>query len=82
MQPIVPDEVLAKTTKCPSDFSCLETGACGDVEKCRVDQANGENVLFLASRKYVNCPYRIHYGGSIVCTCPTHYAIYKQFSET
>ena len=78
MKSVVPDSVLARTTKCRNDFSCPKTGTCGEPEKCRVQKADGENVLFLALNAYVNCPYHVHFGDTMICTCPTHYAIHKQ----
>lgn len=73
----VPDATLEETTQCPLDFVCLSTGECGVSDKCTVDYANGENVLFLTSKEPVSCPYRIHFAHGLLCTCPAHFAIYQ-----
>jgi len=68
----VPDAVKHETNGCPCDFACLATARCGDPEKCKVDYANGKNVLVLASNEPVSCPYRISFGYRQICTCPNH----------
>jgi hypothetical protein len=74
----VPVEVLAKTIDCPQNLSCLlNDGQCGDPNECKVDYANGENVLFLESKKAIPCPYRINFADGIICRCPTHFYLHK-----
>jgi len=78
----VPDEILKKTTKCPHEFSCLKysnSGHCDDHKMCEVEYADGKNVLFLETKKAPICPYRLSFAFSQVCTCPTHFEIYKQY---
>jgi hypothetical protein len=74
----VPDSVIKQTTKCEHNFSCLETGKCGDKPMCKVDYADGDNVTFLQDKEDAFCSYRVPFGFSQVCTCPTHYAIQQQ----
>jgi len=73
----VPDAVKHETNGCPRDFACLATARCGDPEKCKVDYVNGKNVLVLASKEPVSCPYHISFGYRQICTCPTHFYIYS-----
>ncbi len=72
----VPKEILTLTTKCQHEFSCLESGKCGEREMCEVSYANGPYVLFLKSKINEECPYRASIGFSKVCSCPTHYNSY------
>lgn len=74
----VPDSVLKETTKCTHDFACLSSGQCGDPDHCAVQYANGDNVLILVSKKEISCPYRIQFGPTLLCVCPTHFALYTQ----
>jgi len=74
----IPESVREETKMCPHDFACLTTGRCGDPDKCNVDYAVEKNILFLTSDEYVFCPYRIFFGHRLLCTCPTHFAIYRQ----
>jgi len=75
----ISDQVLQETTRCPNNFSCLFSGQCGDPDECKVQMANGKNVLFLKSKKALACPYRLPFGKAQICTCPTHFAIYKKY---
>ena len=74
----ISNTVREEAKLCPNDRQCLETGQCGDREECQVWYADGENMLFLASRACVECPYRITWAGYAVCRCPVHYALVKQ----
>ncbi len=78
MKSHVPDCVLNGTTKCAHNFSCIETSKCGDKEMCKVEYANGGQILFLKDRKYSDCPYRLLFGDRQICRCPTHYALHTQ----
>jgi len=69
---------VKKTTKCKHNFSCLETGNCGDRSICEVEYANGDPVLFLKTTEGTMCRYRVNFANKQVCMCPTHYQIYTQ----
>jgi hypothetical protein len=71
----VPDDVLKVTTKCPRKFSCLTSDQCDDHKMCEVEHIMGTNVMFLKDKQQAYCPYRLSYGFSQICTCPTHYII-------
>ena len=78
MNNVVPADVVKKTTRCPSQFACLAGGK--NRPKCDIESANGENVLFIKKENKTtrDCPYRIPFGHSQLCTCPVHYTIYRQ----
>ena len=78
MTVVVSEEVLRETSKCPHEFSCLDDGQCGDHPLCEVEDANGKNVLFLTTKRPAVCPYRLHFGYSQICRCPTHFALHEQ----
>jgi hypothetical protein len=71
----VPDDVLKMTTKCPHKFSCTTPGQCDEHKMCEVEHIIGTNVMFLKDTQQAHCPYRLAFGYSQICTCPTHYAI-------
>ncbi len=74
----VSESVIEETKMCPHEFVCLSTGQCGDPVKCKVNYANGKNVLFLTSVDDFSCPYRIRFGYGLMCTCPVHFALHQQ----
>ena len=71
----VPDDVLKVTTKCPHSFSCLTPGQYNEHKMCEVEHIIGTNILFLRDTQQAGCPYRLTFGNSQTCICPTHYAI-------
>lgn len=77
MNESVPDEVLKATTKCPSNFSCLNkvSGEAGTGCKCNVESFLGKDLLFVRpkDKNTLLCPYLMHYGSGHICQCPTHY---------
>lgn len=77
----VPDEVVRETTRCPRHFSCLaaEEDEGGDV--CEVRHADGKNVLFLRADEPTTCPYRVLFGYSHICSCPTRFAIFQKYQR-
>ena len=77
---MIPEDVIQETTVCQHDFSCLSTDKCGERGRCEVEYADGKNVLFLVSKKHLDCPYRIPFGEAQACLCPTHYALCQKAS--
>ncbi len=74
----VPDSALAETTACPYDFSCLETGNCGDRTMCEVTYRFGMNILFVLRKDSADCPYSFSFDSDCICNCPTRYAIHRK----
>jgi hypothetical protein len=82
----ISDEVRMETTKCPYDFSCLNTGQCGYSTNCEIKRGLFHNTLIVVSRKIKNdllCPYAtslgdVHLTNAHICSCPTHFALYLQ----
>ena len=73
---VISDQILNETKECTRAFSCLKTGQDKDQKICEVLDADGKNVLFLKTKKLVDCPYQILFGGDLICTCPTHFALH------
>lgn len=72
----VPAAIMASCSHCEHEFSCLETGRCGERPMCKVADADGKNVLFLKDKGHASCSYRVSFGGGQICACPVHYAIF------
>jgi len=77
----VPDGVVRETKRCPRHFSCLAAGEDEGGDMCEVRQADGQNVLFLRTDEPTTCPYRVLFGYSHVCTCPTRFAIFQKYQR-
>ncbi|NOQ19219.1 MAG: hypothetical protein GQ571_04525 [Desulfobacterales bacterium] len=78
---VISDQILNESKECRQGFCCLQTGQDKDPKVCEVLDANGKNVLFLKTKKIVECPYQVSFGESLICTCPTHYAIHKKYGK-
>jgi hypothetical protein len=71
-------EIIEQTTKCKHDFSCLQTGRCGDSPMCDVESAHGDNVLCVRYADWPQCSYHLDFGGASFCVCPVRCAIHQQ----
>jgi hypothetical protein len=77
MKHIVSEQTKKKTERCENNFSCLESGTCGDNPLCAVrEQTPG--LLTIKIRGPITCPYLMNYGKEQFCMCPTHLAIKRQ----
>jgi hypothetical protein len=78
----ISDETLSRTTKCPSNFHCLNDGQhakCSDATPlCRVDYFIG-NTDLVVSPGHEDCPYKVSFGMRYVCSCPVRQEIYQRY---
>jgi len=74
----VPADAIKNTTRCRHNFSCLESGQCGDSPMCEVQTTHGENVLRVRAVHWPGCEYHLDFGGARFCVCPVRCAIHKQ----
>jgi hypothetical protein len=72
----VPQKILEQTKNCEKNFNCL---ANNTRNVCKVVHANGQNVLFIKKNPR-SCFYKIPFGSSYICSCPTRHEIYKRYS--
>ena len=79
MEIVISDQILNETKECTRGFSCLKTAQDKDPKICEVLDANGKNVLFLKTKRIVECPYQISFGESLICMCPTRFAIHWKY---
>ncbi len=77
----VSEQVKKETVKCKYNFSCLESGMCGDNPLCVVHQEM-PGLLTLKAEGPVDCPYLTPFGNAQFCTCPVHLAIIKKYGQT
>jgi hypothetical protein len=69
-------EVLDNTENCNEEFSCLQ----GKKEcLCEVEDSFNDRILFVRPRQSRACMYRMSFGYSYVCNCPTRRAIYRNY---
>lgn len=81
MEIVISDQILSETKECTRGFSCLNTVQDKNPKICEVLDADGENVLFLKTKRIAECSYQISFGESLICTCPTRYAIHEKYRK-
>jgi len=72
----ISDKTREETTKCPFSFQCLhnETRCVCIIERCF--EGNG---CFIKTVKPKVCPYKISFGYSYMCHCPTRIELYNRY---
>ena len=74
----VEENILNKTDKCRSDFSCLS----GKKEcLCPVEDSFDGIVLFVNPPCSSACGYMMSFGYSYVCNCPIRKEIYSKYRQ-
>ena len=72
-------KTINETIHCENNFECLEN----ENYSCllmKIDNCIGEKVLFINCTK-TNCYYKMNYGNSIICNCPTRTEIYHKYKK-
>lgn len=78
MQLEIDQKILDKTTKCSENFNCLTD----DNHHCRntkVETSIDSKLIFVSCDK-IFCAYKVHFGDTFICNCPTRLAIYKKYN--
>jgi len=74
----VNEETIKRTVKCQFDFACLRDN---DFPKCVADYSVKNNGVFIKQVMEERCPYKITFGYSYICNCPTRYEIYDKYER-
>jgi hypothetical protein len=72
------EETLKHTIKCQFDFACLRDN---DFPKCLVDYSVKNNGVFIREVREETCPYKMAFGHSYICYCPTRYEVYEKYDR-
>jgi len=83
MNLIIPQKVISNTVDCSENFACLTNS---DSCLCKVNDAaafRGRTVWFLelSFRAPILCPYKVDFGDSHFCACPTRIEIYQRYGK-
>ena len=72
----IDEEILNKTTDCDKDFHCIKTS---NHILCKVEDCLNNKVLFVKCLNRENCPYKMPFGKSFICNCPTRKEIFNKY---
>ena len=72
------EDIINSTIECNSNFSCLsEDTKCF----CEIADRFGEVIFVNHDDSKIICKYRMPFGYSSVCHCPTRKEIYNQYKK-
>lgn len=72
----ISDETIAMTTDCMFSFRCLNGNA---KNICKIERCFGDGGCFLSTVNPGVCSYKVSFGHSYICTCPTRSEIYHRY---
>lgn len=75
----VDTEILKKTVRCQHGFECL----VNESSKClsMVIERNVGGKFLFANCSNNLCHYHMHFGKSVICTCPTRVEIFSKYKK-
>jgi hypothetical protein len=76
MARLISKETLQQTIKCTLSFQCLDDER-RDI--CSVELSLREKGCFLKTVKPIACRYRVSFGDSYLCTCPTRLELFNKY---
>ena len=69
-------EILQKTTNCIENFDCLNNT---NHIYCQVENVVSDRVIFVKCLNGDYCKYKLNYGNSYICGCPTRIEIFRKY---
>jgi hypothetical protein len=72
----IDEDVKKSTTKCEKDFKCLVDNTHN---LCKVKESVRDKILFIECLEENFCNYKMDFGYSYTCNCPTRKGIYKKY---
>ncbi len=71
-------KILAVTLSCHKNFDCLNNNQQGC---CKVESCINQKVYFVENDTRSLCNYKMSFGDSFICTCPTRKEIFKLYKQ-
>jgi len=69
-------EIVEKTRSCNKCYDCLSNT---DLILCKVESFIGDELIFVKCKNNEFCSYKMAFGNSYICNCPTRIEIYKKY---
>lgn len=68
--------IIAETLNCNKNFDCLNsnTPVC-----CKVEDCINDEVHFIKCLEKLLCTYKLSFGESFICICPTRKEIFNKY---
>lgn len=73
----IDEEIIQRTLKCELDFLCLS----GDKTcLCKAKRSIGFDLLEINPKIVNDCGFRVSFGNTYFCNCPTRNEIYNRYN--
>lgn len=69
-------KIIDETDRCKKDFECLKND---NHIYCKVNNCVSESAHFIECVDDLDCNYKMSFGFSYMCTCPTRKEIYNKY---
>ena len=76
MKKVINPEIIKETTEYQHDFQCLKKDR---KPHCEVESFWVKDVMFVRCPECELCNYKLSYGFSHVCHCPTRKELYRKY---
>ncbi len=74
----IDEKIIADTIRCEKNFKCLS----GNMNVyCQVENCINNEVHFIKCINKLNCSYKMSFGDSFICTCPTRKEIFNKYHQ-
>lgn len=71
-------KIVDDTMSCHRNFGCLSNS---NHVYCKVESCINQKVHFVEPVEKTLCNYKINFGESFICTCPTRKEIFKLYKQ-
>jgi len=75
---VIHKSILEETVHCRKDFECLKNDNSLCITK-KVENCVDGRILFLKCNEM--CSYKMTYGNSAICNCPTRKEIFRKYNR-
>ena len=73
---MIDGEIIKETTECEKNFVCLSSK---DHIYCEVEDCISNEIHFVKCKSNEYCSYKMFFGKSMICKCPTRKEIYNKY---
>ena len=73
---LINDRIVTETILCEKNFECLKSNM---PVYCKVENCVSKKVHFVKCLDNSHCSYKMTFGSSKICTCPTRKEIFNKY---
>lgn len=74
----IDEKIIAGTLGCQKNFDCLNSN---QHVYCKVEDCINKEVYFIQYREKPSCNYKMSFGNTFICNCPTRKEIFNKYGQ-